>query len=96
MAASRSHSFAHLADAINTAFARWDHALGDGWTHLCTVDDERIDPLNELGIRPREPLSYFDWGVMPDQYGRRWIEDDGGENVPPNPDLGDLPPLLQW
>ena len=86
-AASRSHTFAQLADAINAAFARWDHAhlyqftmadgraiglpdlddieevldakatklltlkpgerfafefdFGDGWTHLCTVGDER-------------------------------------------------------
>jgi hypothetical protein len=143
MAASRPHTFGQLAVAVNTAFARWDHAhlyqfvlsdrrersdnlnsttsmrassmqrpqssaltdgerfafefdLGDGWTHLCTVGDERIDPLNELGITPRQPLPYFGWSAMPDQYGRRWVDDDGGEVVPPNPGPGTLPPLLQW
>jgi hypothetical protein len=63
---------------------------------LCTVGDEPIDPLDELGISPREPLSYFGWGAMPDQYGRRWDGDDGEGDVPPDPGTGELPPLLQW
>jgi hypothetical protein len=138
-AAARSHSFAQLADAINTAFARWDRAhlyqfvtadgrvigqpefddfgdemvdaanaklgtlalgerfafefdLGDGWTHLCTVGDERIDPLDALGITPREPLPFFGWGAIPDQYGRESSDGDAGED----PELRDLPPLIQW
>jgi pRiA4b ORF-3-like protein len=32
--------------------------LGDDWTHLCTVADSRIDPLDTLGIIPDVPLPY--------------------------------------
>jgi len=41
--------------------------LGDGWTHLCTVESERIDPLEVLGIIPAVPLSHWGWGNIPDQ-----------------------------
>lgn len=139
-AASRAHRFSQLADAIDTAFARWDRAhlyqfelgdgrvigrpefddfdlglldagttklstlslgeqfvyefdFGDGWTHLCTVGPERIDPEAELGIVPRSPLAYWGWGDIPDQYGRRWADDDGESDDPPDPGLSDLPPL---
>jgi len=34
--------------------------LGDDWTHLCTVGDARVDPLEAFGIVPRVPLPY--WG----------------------------------
>ena len=145
-AASRSHSFAALATAIDDAFARWDRAhlhefrladatrlttpygdedelgpwvddrrtrlsrlrpaeqflytfdLGDDWTHLCTVGVERIDPLDQLGILPAGPLPIFGWGAIPDQYGRRWEDDDlEDEEVPPDPRGSDLPPLrLGW
>ena len=102
-AAARSHTFAALADAIDTAFARWDRAhlclfeladktdvcgpirwedppegsvfagdvrlsrltageqllytfdMGDDWTHLCTVGEQRIDPIETLGIIPAGP-----------------------------------------
>ena len=67
--------------------------LGDGWTHLCTVGDERIDPLNELGITPREPVPYFGWGAIPDQYGRQSADD---HELSPDPELGDLPALIDW
>lgn len=140
IAAARSHRFSQLAEAIDTAFARWDRShlykfgladgqvigqpefddfdlglldasatnlsalslgesfcyefdFGDGWTHLCTVGPERIDPAAELGIVPRFPLPYWGWGDIPDQYGRRWIDDDGEDGDPPNPGLSDLPPL---
>jgi hypothetical protein len=36
--------------------------MGDDWTHLCTVTEERIDPLNEVGIVPDVPLPYWGWG----------------------------------
>jgi hypothetical protein len=62
LAASRSHTFAQLADAVNAAFT------------------------------PREPLPYFGWGAIPDQYGRESSDDDAG----PDPELRDLPPLIQW
>ena len=145
-AASRAHSFAQLADAIDAAFARWDrshlHAFtladatrlttpfeewdeigdgnvlddrttklsrltlgeqflylfdfGDDWTHLCTVSEERIDPLDELGIIPPGPLAYWGWGAMPDQYGRRFADDDGEMKLPKDPGYADLPPLRPW
>lgn len=67
--------------------------FGDGWTHLCTVEPERIDPLEVLGIIPAVPLSHWGWGDMPDQYGRRWPGDDGESPPPANPGVSDLPPL---
>jgi hypothetical protein len=67
--------------------------LGDNWAHLCTVAQKRIDPLDELGIEPDQPLPYWGWGGIPDQYGRRWDGDDGVTPMPPDPDLTDLPPL---
>jgi Plasmid pRiA4b ORF-3-like protein len=139
--AARSHRFSQLAEAIDTAFARWDRShlykfefadgrvigrpefddfddlglldgaattlsklslgeqvvyefdFGDSWTHLCAVAPERIDPEAELGIAPRSPLPHWGWGEIPDQYGRRWIDDDGEGSEPPNPGLSDLPPL---
>jgi len=143
-AAARSHSFAHLAEAVDGAFARWDRAhlhdfsfadggrlttphpgwdegapaiddrkaklsrlalgeqfayefdLGDGWTHLCTVGEARIDPLEVLGLIPNRPLAYWGWGAIPDQYGRRWEVDDGQAEPPADPGPSDLPPLRPW
>jgi Plasmid pRiA4b ORF-3-like protein len=40
--------------------------LGDDWTHLCTVAESRIDPLDQLGIIPDSPLPYWGWGDIPD------------------------------
>ncbi len=70
--------------------------FGDGWHHLCTVDEERIDPLETLGIVPHAQLPYFGWGEIPDQYGRRFDEDDGGGEIPPDPKRTDLPPFFHW
>jgi hypothetical protein len=70
--------------------------LGDNWVHLCTVGEQQIDPFEELGIEPDRPLPYWGWGDIPDQYGRRWDGDDGEDPPPPNPGLGDLPPLQPW
>jgi len=67
--------------------------FGDDWTHLCTVGSERVDPLESLGIVPDEPLPYFGWGDLPDQYGRRWDGDDGESPPPLDPELADLPPF---
>jgi hypothetical protein len=69
--------------------------LGDNWTHLCTVDDHRIDPHEIIGLVPKHPVPYFGWGSIPDQYGRRVEHDDGsGRALPPDPGFEDLPPLL--
>lgn len=59
--------------------------LGDDWTHRCMIGTERIDPAEELGIRPSRPLSYWGWGSIPDQYGRRWMDDDGTGRIPRRP-----------
>ena len=29
--------------------------------HLCTVGDEKIDPVEAMGIRPDKPLPYWGW-----------------------------------
>jgi hypothetical protein len=70
--------------------------FGDGWTHLCTVDTQRVDPLEVLGLTPGLPLPYFGWGDLPDQYRRRWEHDDGESDPPPDPELADLPLLRPW
>jgi hypothetical protein len=63
--------------------------FGDDWTHLCTVGGTAIDPIQSLGIVAAVPTPYFGWGSIPDQYGRRWSEDDGESQPPPDPDLAD-------
>ena len=64
--------------------------------HLCTIGEERIDPLEMLGIAPPRPLAYWGWGDIPDQYRRRWEDDDGESPAPPDPGFSDLPPLLPY
>lgn len=59
--------------------------LGDDWTHRCVVEGQKVDPLEVLGIRPNAPLAYWGWGTMPDQYGRRWADDDGQARTPRRP-----------
>jgi hypothetical protein len=71
--------------------------LGDDWTHLCTVADQRVDPLDVYGITPARPAAYFGWGDIPDPYGRRHLGDTADDDpVPPDPKLTDLPPLRPW
>lgn len=147
-----SHTFEDLADAINTAFARWDRAhlaqftlsdgthivdpafdqdlaaaisgpisqphdmsktkviktvslgdtfqfvfdFGDDWVHQCTVDTFKVDPVEVLGIRPKVPLAYWGWGNMPDQYGRRWEDDDGESRTPRRPSKPHPMLTRQW
>jgi hypothetical protein len=67
--------------------------FGDDWAHLCTVVGASIDPLETLGLIPKDPLPFFGWGSIPDQYGRRWAEDDSEAAIPADPELHDLPPL---
>lgn len=71
----------------------YEFDFGDGWTHLCMVAPARFDPDAELGMIPGQPLPYWGWGTIPDQYGRRWADDDGEGDEPPNPGTSDLPPL---
>ena len=67
--------------------------FGDDWVHLCTVVNASLDPLDTLGLIPKAPLPFFGWGSIPDQYGRRWADDDSEATVPKDPGLTDLPPL---
>ena len=78
--------------ALGEQFA-YTFDLGDDWTHLCTVGDQRIDPYEALGEVPDRPAAYWGWGSLPDQYGRRFDEDDGETPVPPDPRGSDLPPI---
>lgn len=73
---------------------RFTFDLGDSWAHRCRVGEEKIDPLEELGIRPDRPLPYWGWGSIPDQFGRRWADDDG-ESRPPRRPSRPHPMLLQ-
>ena len=59
--------------------------LGDDWTHRCVVGADKVDPVQVLGITPPSPLPYWGWGGIPDQYGRRWADDDGQSRVPSRP-----------
>lgn len=72
----------------------YEFDFGDSWMHLCTVGPERIDVAEELGICPSEPVPYWGWGTIPDQYGRRWPDDELEDEEPPDPGFSDLPPLL--
>ncbi len=74
----------------------YEFDFGDSWTHLCTVGEQRIDPLETLGITPDKPLSSWGWGDIPDQYGRRWDSDDGESRTPRNPKGSDLPKFGPW
>jgi len=71
----------------------YEFDFGDSWTHLCTIGDRRIDPVEQFGVIPDHPRPYWGWGAIPDQYGRGWDSDDGGTPPPPDPGLADLPPL---
>lgn len=70
--------------------------FGDDWDHLCTVGEDKVDPLDVAGIVPDTPIPIFGWGDLPDQYDRRHANDDGSNRIPPRPDppTGDLPPIL--
>lgn len=67
--------------------------LGDDWSHLCTVAPARVDPFEVLGVMPEQPLPYWGWGVIPDQYGRAFDCDDGETEPGPDPGWSDLPAL---
>lgn len=56
--------------------------LGDDWLHVCT-GLAALDPYEYFGAPiPTGIVPIWGWGSIPDQYGRRWEEDDG-ESEPP-------------
>ena len=64
---------------------RYVFDLGDGWTHACARGMEQVDPVEVYGSTPRDPIVVWGWGDIPDQYGRRWADDDGESPPPPRP-----------
>ncbi|HET7387203.1 MAG TPA: hypothetical protein VFJ19_11140 [Nocardioidaceae bacterium] len=70
--------------------------LGDDWTHRCVIVEEKIDPLETVGVHPDRPLAYWGWGAIPDQYGRRWDGDDGESRAPRRPSRPHPMPLRAW
>ncbi len=74
----------------------YEFDFGDRWLHLCTVGDRRIDPHETIGIVPDHPMPYWGWGDLPDQYGRRWDNDDGESRLPHDPRGSDLPTIGPW
>jgi Plasmid pRiA4b ORF-3-like protein len=85
---------------------RYVFDLGDDWIHCCTVETAHVDPEKVLGLTPQAPTGYLGWGSMPDQYGRRWAQDEGQGSAPSRPrqphamldggwpDSGERPPLV--
>ena len=61
---------------------RYIFDFGDDWTHRVTVGTEPIDPMEVVGIVPKLPTAYWGAGTIPDQYGRRWLDDAGEDEVP--------------
>jgi len=57
---------------------RYVFDFGDNWQHRCRVLTTNVDPLEQAGIVPEQPIPVWGWGWIPDQYGRR-SEDDSGE-----------------
>lgn len=74
----------------------YEFDFGDSWLHLCTVGPRRIDPAEQLGIVPDQPMPYWGWGSIPDQYTRAWDGDDGESPKPKNPKGSDLPRIGPW
>jgi hypothetical protein len=74
----------------------YEFDFGDSWLHLCTVHDQRVNPIEVLGIVPPKPLPSWGWGQIPDQYGRRWSDDDGQGRPPSDPHSRDLPAIGPW
>lgn len=50
--------------------------LGDNWRHRCRVERQKVDPVEEYGEVPGQPVAIWGWGSMPDQYGRRSFEEE--------------------
>lgn len=59
-------------------------ALGAGWRLRCQVEQPDVDPKDEAGVNPTNPIPIWGWGWIPDQDGRRWEGDPGeGGGLPP-------------
>jgi len=58
--------------------------FGDDWAHLFTIDEQKIDLLDTVGINPalRPPTGL---GHPPDQYDRAWGGEAGETPQPKRP-----------
>lgn len=74
----------------------YEFDLGDSWLHICRVAEARIDPSEVLGDVPAEPTAYDGWGILPDQYLRRFADDDGDTPQPRDQRNRDLPAFRPW
>lgn len=68
---------------VSREVSRGDHFtyvfdFDDNWRHECEVVDSNLDPEEEVGMIPDQPIPIWGWGWIPDQYGRRTM-DDGDE-----------------
>ena len=75
-----------LSERVNTLVRSHDRFtyvfdFGDDWIHLCTHEGW-ADPEETRGL-PQRIWPTWGWGTLPDQYGRRWAEDDG-QSPPPD------------
>ena len=78
-----SATLAHLR--AGEVFA-YEFDLGDAWEHVGTVEPERVDSEDVYGTVPPGLVVIDSWGTVPDQYGRRWRDDDGEAGPQPQPD----------
>jgi hypothetical protein len=69
--------------------------MGDDSTHLCTVAEQRIDPLEALGIIPAGPLACWGWARSPTSTVGA-AKTTTARPLPPDPQFADLPPLRPW
>ena len=74
----RVHSLGSVGLRLGGTFV-YVFDLGDDWEHGCTVLRADVGPKREAGIVPSEILPIFGWGTIPDQYGRRSLDDDRDE-----------------
>jgi len=79
--------------------AEFRYVFGNEWVHRCAVEHEYVDPLKVDGAAVTRPTPYFGWGLIPDQHGRRWEDDDGSAPLPqmgahPDPMLSDRWPAI--
>jgi len=54
--------------------------LGDNWRHRCTVEAEKVDPVEAYGVVPERPVAIWGWGSIPDQYGRLSFDGEDGDD----------------
>jgi hypothetical protein len=57
--------------------------MGESWPAARDVAWRLPTLRDSVGHYPRQIIAVWGWGVLPDQYGRRWESDDGERDLPP-------------